>query len=116
MLKGGKRNMAGRKSTEPKVADVIASIEKEAYDNAVAEAPVATADAPGEAPKGVFLPLATAKRIYELYNSVEAADTHFHSCQSTNFREHVRSVIKAPKIDKAFADLKGFIDSVEGGK
>ena len=108
--------MAGRKSTEPKVADAIASIEKEAFDTAAAEAPVKTADAPVEAPKGVFLPLSMAEKLYELYNNVEAADTHFHTCQSTNFREHVRSVLKAPKIEKAYAELKAQIEYTKGGK
>ncbi|MBR6982125.1 MAG: hypothetical protein IKH75_01105 [Ruminococcus sp.] len=106
--------MAAKKTAAPTVADVIGSVEKEAYSNVADTAPEISAQA--DEPKGVFLPLATAKKIYELYNSIEAADAHFHSCQSTNFREHVRSVIKAPKVNQAFADLKGWIESVEGGK
>ena len=109
--------MAGKKAVhvEPSVADAIESVEHEAFEASVGETYSVNGDPPEE-PKGVFLPLTTAKRIYELYINVESADAHFHSCQSTNFREHVRSVIKAPKIEKAFADLQGFIESVEGGK
>lgn len=104
--------MAGKKPIKevPLEAPLEATV-----DTIVESVPIVKGDAPEE-PKGVFLPLATAKRIYELYTSVEAAEAHFHSCQSANFREHVRSVIKAPKIEKAFSDLKGFIESVEGGK
>ena len=106
--------MAAKKTAAPTVADVIGSVEKEAYSNVADTAPEISAQA--DEPKGVFLPLSVAEKIYEMYNSLDSADAHFHTCQSTNFREHVRSVLKAPKIVKAFQSLKSDIDSVKGGK
>lgn len=55
--------------------------------------------------KKVELSIGTAKRIYELYNNIEAADAHFQTCQSVNFRQHMQSVYKARNIANAFEEL-----------
>ena len=57
-------------------------------------------------PVTVSIPIEDAEQLYELFKGVEAADSHFHTCQSVNFRDHVKGVYKAPKVSAAFANLK----------
>lgn len=57
----------------------------------------------------IVLDLDDAKRLYELYHNVEAADAHFQTCQSTNFRQHIQSVYKAANIRAAFEKLETLI-------
>lgn len=65
---------------------------------------VDTADMP--MPVMVSIPLEDAEQLYELFEGVEAADSHFHTCQSVNFRDYVKAVYKAAKVSAAFSDLK----------
>ena len=48
----------------------------------------------------------TAERAYKAYAAVLEADAHFKTCQSVSFRQHVRSILTAPNVKKAFEDLK----------
>lgn len=57
-------------------------------------------------PASISLSTEDAEQIYELFKSVEAADSHFHTCQSVNFRDYIKAVYKAPKVSAAFAGLK----------
>ena len=57
-------------------------------------------------PALVSLSIEDAEQLYELFKSVEAADSHFHACQSVNFRDYIKAVYKAPKVSEAFAALK----------
>lgn len=57
----------------------------------------------------IVLDLNDAKRLYELYQNVEAADAHFQRCQSDSFRQHVQSVYKAANIRAAFERLETLI-------
>lgn len=66
------------------------------------------------APVTVPIPIEDAEQIYELFKNVELADIHFHTCQSVNFRDHVKSVYKAPKVSAAFAGLKQEIEQAKG--
>lgn len=54
----------------------------------------------------VSIPIEDAEQICELFNGVETADSHFHTCQSVNFRDYIKAVYKAPKVGAAFAVLK----------
>lgn len=67
-----------------------------------------TASSAAETPMTVMvsIPIEDAEQLYELFKGVEAADNHFHNCQSVNFRDHVKAVYKAQKVRAAFADLK----------
>ena len=65
---------------------------------------VSTIEAP--APVTLTIQLEEAEQLYELFKSVEAADNHFHTCQSVNFRDYITAVYKAPKVSEAFAALK----------
>lgn len=55
-----------------------------------------------------------AEQLYELYNSVEAADSHFHTCQSVQFRDYVKATYKAHNVRTAFERLKQGIDHMKG--
>ncbi len=65
-------------------------------------------------PVTVSIPIEDAEQLYELFKNVELADIHFHTCQSVNFRDHVKAVYKAPKVSTAFAGLKQKIEQVKG--
>lgn len=56
-----------------------------------------------------------AKRIYELFENVELADFHFHTCQAVNFRQHIQSVYKAENVRSAFERLHESITAMDGG-
>ena len=55
-----------------------------------------------------------AEQIYSLFQNVELADVHFHTCQAVNFRQHVQSVYKAKNVAKAFENLKAAIVALKG--
>lgn len=63
--------------------------------------------------KTVTIDLKTAERIYDLYRNCEAADTAYKSCQSTQFRNHIQGVYKAPNVEKAFAELQRLIEEAK---
>ena len=58
----------------------------------------------------IIIPRAEAEKIYELFNNVAAADAHYQRCQSDNFRQHVQSVYRNPRITGAFEALKRRLD------
>lgn len=64
-------------------------------------------------PVTVSIPIADAEQLYELFKGVEAADSHFHTCQSVNFLDHVKAVYKAQKVSAAFARLKQKIEQAK---
>lgn len=51
----------------------------------------------------------TADRLYSLFASCEAADAHFKSCQSAQFRAHIQGAYKAANVHAAFNLLEEFI-------
>lgn len=53
---------------------------------------------------------ATADALFDLFNNVEAADTHYKRCQSDEFRVHVQSVYKNPGVSGAFEKLRKLIE------
>lgn len=69
---------------------------------------------PLQTDKGICLDVDDAKRLMELYTSLEAADAHYHTCQAQNFRQFVQSVYKASKVSAAYQRLKSQIESKEG--
>lgn len=62
----------------------------------------------------VTISVTDAERLYDLYNNVEMADAHFHTCQSANFRMHIQSVYRAPNVKSAYDKLKSAIAAVKG--
>lgn len=104
--------MAGRKSARPE--EPIEQVESVAVDIANAEEAVEHASDPKFTAvecdpidhNYVTIPKAQAEKILDLFQKLKDADTHFKTCQSTNFREYVRSVLNAPKISGAFESLK----------
>lgn len=70
--------------------------------------------------KAVDVPIITitvedAEQIYKLFENVELADVHFHSCQSAQFRQHIQSVYKAQNIEQAFNNLRdAMLEAKEG--
>ena len=65
--------------------------------------------------EGICISVEDAERIYSLFQNVEAADAHFHTCQAVNFRQHVQSVYKAENVRKAFEGLNAAINMAKGG-
>ena len=45
-------------------------------------------------------------RLLSLWDACEAAERHFHSCQSTHFRSFVKSVWNAPNMHETVERLK----------
>lgn len=66
-------------------------------------------------PQGVTLSVEDAEQIYKLYENVQLADVHFHSCQSPLFRQHIQSVYKAQNVGKAFDNLRDAMLEAKGG-
>lgn len=64
----------------------------------------------------IVLGLENAELLYELYANAEAADAHFYSCQSQQYRQHMQSVYKAASISNAFSSLKTLIDAAKNAK
>ena len=100
--------MAGKKSPAQAVKDAVHGICKEEAQEVATEAPAAV-EPEIVNQDGIFLPKSVAKRIYDLYGKLKEADAHFKTCQATNFREYVRTVLDAPKISEAFESLKSEI-------
>ena len=69
---------------------------------------------PPQTDEGIRIDTEDAKRLIELYTSLEVADAHYHTCQAQNFRQFVQSVYKAPKITSAYRKLNACIESKEG--
>lgn len=63
----------------------------------------------------ITLTVEDAEQIYKLFENVQLADLHFHSCQSPQFRQHMQSVYKAPNIEQAFTNLNDAITKAKGG-
>lgn len=63
--------------------------------------------------KTVSIPLETAQQALELFRNVEAADAHFQTCQSIPFRQHVRSVYRAPNVEAAYRDIAAAVEKAE---
>ena len=64
-------------------------------------------------PATVSITVDDAEQLYELFKGIEAADSHFHTCQSVNFRDHIKAVYKARKVSAAFEGLKQQIDKAK---
>ena len=62
----------------------------------------------------VMMTVADAEQLYELYRNIEMADTHFHTCQSEQFRQHMRGVYKARNVSAAFVKLNEAINAAKG--
>ncbi len=60
--------------------------------------------------KAISIDEQTAQRIYSLYQNCESADAIYKSCQSPQFRTHMKSVYQAPNVERAFAELKRLLD------
>lgn len=58
---------------------------------------------------GITLTKEEARQLYSLYENVELADAHFHTCQSHQFRQHLQGVYKAENVSRAFAKLAAFL-------
>lgn len=54
-----------------------------------------------------------AEQLFDLYNNVYAADSHYKRCQSDQFRVHVQSVYKHDGVREAFESLRAKIDAAE---
>lgn len=61
----------------------------------------------------ITLSVQDAKRLYQLYENCEAADAIFKSCQSTQFRNHVKSAYTAANVAGAFQALRQSITDAE---
>ena len=64
--------------------------------------------------EGIRIDVEDAKRLMELYTSLEAADAHYRTCQAQNFRQFVQLVYKAPKVNAAYQKLNACSASTEG--
>ncbi len=60
-------------------------------------------------PPAVSIPVHQAEQLLELYRNIEAADAHFQRCQSDSFRQHVKSVYRAPNVAAAYEQLKAAV-------
>lgn len=67
-------------------------------------------------PPKVEISLVDAIKMYSMYSSIKNAEGHFQSCQSTNFREHVKSVINAQNVVMAFERLNAEIEAHKAEK
>lgn len=63
----------------------------------------------------ITVSLDIAKMLYELFRNIESADAHFKTCQSSQFRQHMRSVYQSTNVFAAFEALRAGIDAVEEG-
>lgn len=54
-----------------------------------------------------------AEKLFDLYNNVYAADSHYQRCQSDQFRLHVKAVYQNAGVQKAFEDLRAALDKAE---
>ena len=61
----------------------------------------------------VTLSIEQGEKLFELYDNLVAADAHYMSCQSANFRNHIKSVCAAQKIADAFAELRQQLNALE---
>jgi len=61
----------------------------------------------------ITIPRDVAEKLYDLYNNVASADSHYQRCQSDNFRLHVKSVYQNKGVADAFAALKGKLESAD---
>ena len=61
----------------------------------------------------ITLTTSQAERLFDLYNNVFAADSHYKRCQSDQFRVHVQSVYKHDGVREAFESLRAKIDAAE---
>lgn len=66
-----------------------------------------------ETPQTVTLTKAEASVLMSLYNSVEAADAHYKTCQSELFRSHVQMCYKSPTVSGAYDSLKHQLEGME---
>ena len=66
-----------------------------------------------EAPQTVTLTKAEASALMSLYNSVEAADAHYKTCQSELFRSHVQMCYRSPTVASAYDGLKHQLEGME---
>jgi 4-hydroxy-3-methylbut-2-en-1-yl diphosphate synthase IspG/GcpE len=53
----------------------------------------------------VFISLEEAKSMLELYDSVESADAHYQTCQSSAFRGFVVATKRSKKVTEAYENL-----------
>lgn len=51
--------------------------------------------------------------IFELFEELEHADKVFKTCQSANFREHVRMMLRSSKYERTLAELNAKLASSE---
>lgn len=61
----------------------------------------------------ITLTRAEAEKIYELFNNIEAADSHYQRCQSDYFRLHVQGTYKNQAVAAAFDSLKRKLEAKE---
>ena len=66
-----------------------------------------------QAASGITIPIEAAKHILELFDNVEAADSHFQRCQSDLFRQHVKAVYDAKLVRDSFGQLRGELEKKE---
>ena len=57
-----------------------------------------------------------AARLLGLWDACEAAERHFHSCQSAQFRSFVKSVWDAPNMHAAAEHLRDALAAKETGE
>ena len=62
------------------------------------------------AAKEITITKKQAEQLYDLYNNIVAADSHYKRCQSDQFRVHVQSVYKHASVREAFEGLRAKID------
>lgn len=65
--------------------------------------------------KTVTIGVDAANMLYELFRNIESADAHFKTCQSAQFRQHMRSVYQSTNVFAAFETLRASIDAIEEG-